>query len=498
MNNQNRSTRGNGSPDNRLVFLLRHLNALAMGLGVVVLVWMTWNSSKNLNGDNALRNAIPSNSLGGFVSDGPVSGGLFKGTPFRKFQGKRIFTDGWRDRVGKNSLDWNTIVSKYYSKESKDNAALTKKCVRWAVVTTIFEINECILRVAKLEGWCTVIVADNKTPEQSYTEHEELKGNDSVFYFSVKEQLQWLKLPGELGKFVQVTPFNHFARKNLGFLYAILRGGEFIFDFDDDNFINQDAAGKTLSLIPNEKEVQNVRFISLETKVFNHHPLMGATLEGSWPRGFPLEKIQDTKAHGKVVSSSNKVAMEKIGVIQFMADHNPDIDAVHRLVKPLPMSYTKESKSSSILVPSDALVPYNAQATIHTKDSFFATLLPVTVMGRVTDIWRSYFAECLFRDLDLAVILAPPRITQIRNVHSYIADMKAEEDLYYKSERLSEFLSNWKSSSPSLPARMEELWIGLYERGYMEEGDVNLVQLWLGALVQCNYKFRTPTNYSLR
>jgi hypothetical protein len=184
--------------------------------------------------------------------------------------------------------------------------------------------------------------------------------------------------------------------------------------------------------------------------------------------------------------------MSKVGVIQFCADKNPDIDAVHRLTKPLPMDFAPEEKSSSILVPSANFVPYNAQGTIHTAPAFFATMLPITVQGRVTDIWRSYWAECLFRDIDLSLIIAPPRIYQIRNVHNYYGDMKSEGDLYFKAEKLIEFIADWKSTSPSLPGRMEQLWIDLFERGYIEEDDIRLAQLWLGALVQIQYDFRTP------
>jgi hypothetical protein len=149
-----------------------------------------------------------------------------------------------------------------------------------------------------------------------------------------------------------------------------------------------------------------------------------------------------------------------------------------------------------VLLPKNTFVPYNAQATLHTEDSLWATLLPITVKGRVTDIWRSYFAECLFRDLDLGVVFVPPRITQYRKAHSLIGDMNAEGDLYIKAERLSEFVSDWKTSLPSVPARMEALWIDLYERGYMEIDDVKMVQLWPGALVQIGYHFRTPPSNS--
>ena len=461
-------------------------------LGFAAFGWLVFYQTameKSKGGD--YNNVATKLAEAGYAETGALSRSLFAGTPFRTFSGRVLFQkDGWEKRIARRSLDWDTIVKKYYKKNQNIAPEITKKCSRWAVVTTIFEPNEAISGVASLDGWCMVIVGDNKTPNDYLERGKELADNDSVFFFSVQEQRQWLKLPGELGAFARATPFNHFARKNLGFLYAIIRGAQFIYDFDDDNFINKDSNGKLLPLISNEIQVENVRFLSLETKVLNHHPIMGATVPGSWPRGFPLESIQDTKTHGTVISSGNAVPMEKVGVLQFCADNNPDIDAVHRLVLPLPMNYAPESKSSPILVPSSALVPYNAQATIHTYRALFAVLLPITVKGRVTDIWRSYFSECLFRTLGLGVIFLPPRITQYRNAHSYIADMKAEGDLYFKSERLSEFLSKWDNKSTAIPARMEALWIDLYERGYIEEDDVKLMQLWLGALVQIGYQFK--------
>jgi hypothetical protein len=72
---------------------------------------------------------------------------------------------------------------------------------------------------------------------------------------------------------------------------------------------------------------------------------------------------------------------------------------------------------------------------------------------------------------------------------SYLADMKAESDLYFKTSKLIEFLTEWKAKSSSIPGRMEQLWIDLYARGYIEENDVKAVQLWLGALASSGYQF---------
>ena len=265
-----------------------------------------------------------------------------------------------------------------------------------------------------------------------------------------------------------------------------------MYDFDDDNYVSKDpATGNPMILIPNEHEIPNVRHIKVETDAFNHHSLMGASIPGSWARGFPLENILDESTFGSVESVAT-MPMEQVGVIQYVANVNPDVDAVHRLTKPLPMFFLDESKSSPIRVPPTTSVPYNAQATIHHRPALFALLLPITVKSRVSDIWRAYYAGPLFRDIGVSVLFAPPKIDQIRTAHNYIGDMNAESDLYFKSNKLTQFLKGWTSTNNSLPSRMEQLWIDLYERGYHDVGDVQLVQKWLAALVQIQYDFKTP------
>ena len=37
--------------------------------------------------------------------------------------------------------------------------------------------------------------------------------------------------------FVDLLPWQSFGRKNVGYLYAIARGAQVIWDFDDDNFL---------------------------------------------------------------------------------------------------------------------------------------------------------------------------------------------------------------------------------------------------------------------
>lgn len=92
-------------------------------------------------------------------------------------------------------------------------------------------------------------------------------------------------------------------------------------------------------------------------------------------------------------------------------------------------------------------------------------------------------------DVGQHIAFSPPMVQQLRTPHNPLADMAAENDLYFKSHELIKFLRLWNGTASTLPGRFEELTIQLYERGYLELGDVQLTQQWLLALTAIGYKF---------
>lgn len=224
---------------------------------------------------------------------------------------------------------------------------------------------------------------------------------------------------------------------------------------------------------------------------FNPYPLMGAPYLPSWPRGLPMEDIKISSKTGDMqLYYHTNIKMTKIGVIQSLADNDPDVDALYRLVQPLPFSFKESMKPC--LVPSDRLAPYNAQATLFYYNTLWSLILPTTVHGRVADIWRSYITMRLCRELDIHLVFSPPMVIQIRNAHDYLADFDAEDDLYKRSGTLVKQLSSWQPSTTTLPGMIEELWIYLYERDYFGLDDVILLQKWIEALMIIGYEFPTP------
>ena len=378
------------------------------------------------------------------------------------------------------------------SPRRRSGGKLDPWCEQWAVTTTIFEVSESVRRQVKLRNWCLVVVFDKRSPETYDTGWLPGEGNEAVVYLRPDDQVSMHN------SFVDALPWNHFGRKNIGYLYAIMHGAKVIWDFDDDNSLKfwipgaaPPGAPSIDEAIPkNEEESIDV----FEPKdhswpTYNPYPVLGAPTLPSWPRGLPLDDIKvpncsDTPLH------TVKLKASSIGVLQSLADYQPDVDAIFRLTMPIPFFFKRLEETKHLMIPRGCLTPYNAQATLHFSAGFFGLFLPITVSGRVTDIWRSYIAQRLFWDVGLQLgFIARPLVVQDRNIHSNIGDLGSEWDLYIKSKQLLEFLGEWKGKGRTIVERTEELWVALYERQYVELHDVELIQLWLQTLLDVGYTF---------
>ena len=143
------------------------------------------------------------------------------------------------------SFSGEVIRQRDYSKTIQDKVDITPQngiirdgddCINWAVVTTIFEPSEAVFRQARVSGWCLVVVADKKSPAEYDIQWDKLTANVTLSNFSPRveyltpdrQRKLWFK------RFVDLLPWDHFARKNVG-LYAIANGAQRVWDFDDDN-----------------------------------------------------------------------------------------------------------------------------------------------------------------------------------------------------------------------------------------------------------------------
>ncbi|KAI9031375.1 hypothetical protein DFJ74DRAFT_431747 [Hyaloraphidium curvatum] len=373
----------------------------------------------------------------------------------------------------------------------------------FGVLTTIFDVAEAARSfVAAAPNSSLVVIGDRKGPS-SYN----VSGGAGVLFYSDKDQDD----PGKMGAFVDfaaLMPYNSFSRKNLGYLKAIELGACLIWDFDDDNVLTVPDlwaayAKATHPGVPHTNldglfglRVRDGTKASTAPRSLNPYAVLGPSSR-LWPRGFPPEHISSRRANmePELVRLSPQAA-QRIAVVQSAADGDPDVDAMYRLSQPSP----KASFASSInvaYVSRPFYAPYNAQATLHTSIAFWALYLPISVHGRVSDIWRSYIAQAIFHVCGFVVGFAKPWVRHDRTAHDFVGDMRAESDLYDLSARLIEYLGEWSDEQAALLKRgdgfgnplqmLEDIYIRLYERKVLEKSDVIGVQSWIRALSAVGY-----------
>ncbi|CAE7333569.1 STL1 [Symbiodinium pilosum] len=247
-----------------------------------------------------------------------------------------------------------------------------KQCDRWIVVTSIFQPSPATRKLGEMtkQGWCYVVVADKNGPK----DYDDVEG---VIYLTVERQ-RALHF-----HIMDHLPWRHFGRKNVGFLYAIAHGAKIIYDTDDDNRLKEaripilgldEADGPEINV--SRPDVGDVGHgLTSHPGLLNPYPSFRPTCGHIWPRGFPLDFVQSPQTYNRSLVPAQ--LSRPPAIQQFLADEDPDVDAIFRLT---------------------FFTPYNAQCTVHLYEAFWGLLLPVTVHGRVSDIWRAYLAQKLLWD----------------------------------------------------------------------------------------------------
>ncbi|KAK3600918.1 hypothetical protein CHS0354_013298 [Potamilus streckersoni] len=409
---------------------------------------MESSSANNIHIGNSIQNVDPMKEI--MLADSKKT--LFSGKPFRTVSKNLVFEE-----------------DVYFVDDNK------RYCKNWAVVTTIFKPSESVRYIVENTKWCVVIVADIQTQSRdSYMSELGYKGKNVIFLEPVDHDRLYPAISRTL-------PWKHFGRKNIGYVYSIHHGAEYIWDFDDDN----------VGIINLTMLIEKTNFSYLipcsgwSNTLINPYPYFGVNETYSWPRGFPLEEIRNPTVTPRLCQS---YAPMTIGVIQSLANKQPDVDAIYRLTRDNPFDFKATLRSHQpIMIPRGSYTPFNAQATLWAKPAFFYIPLPISVDGRVTDIWRSYFAEYFFHRDDIKLIFSPPYVRQDRNPHNLLKDLDAENDLYLRSNLLTNLLSELSNTNISLG--LQQLYDELYMRGYIESEDLKFIYAWVKT-IEAIYKER--------
>ena len=319
---------------------------------------------------------------------------------------------------------------------------------KWIVVTTIQAPTPAIGLISDLcdKGWSAVVIGDTKTPDDW--------ASPNIVYLSIDEQFE------VFGDFAKALPVRHYSRKNLGYLYAIQHGAKYILETDDDN-LPGNAFGASLKLEVCGNSVAHRGW----TNVYKYF-----TDALIWPRGLSLDSIHS-------VPSLGPVATFECPIQQYLADDDPDVDAIYRLLYKNNIQF--QPREPVILQPG-VWCPFNSQNTAFFRQAFPLLYLPCFVSFRMTDIWRSFVAQAVLWAHGMRVSFHSATVRQVRNDHNLMKDFGDEVVGYVNNDRIANMLNKECAKGPekTLAATARRFWHSMIELGVVPENERPVLDAW--------------------
>ena len=320
------------------------------------------------------------------------------------------------------------------------------------VITSIADDSNAILKQysaeCKQRGVPFILIGDTKSPA---TFHQE--GCD---FYSVDQQLQLdFSLPSQI-------PVKHYSRKNIGYLIAIEKGAKQIIETDDDN-LPYESFWDTRNLSIQANKLEHKGWVNMY-KYFADTNI--------WPRGFPLPNILDE------IPDLGEPEQVDCPIQQGLADENPDVDAIYRLVLPLPIKFQERAP---IALGNRATCPFNSQNTTWFKEAFPLLYLPSYCSFRMTDIWRSFVAQRVAWTCGWSILFHQSTVYQIRNDHSIIKDFEDEISGYLNNAKIMQCLNDLplQEGVAHIHENLRMCYEELVRLGLVDEKELALVDLWI-------------------
>ncbi len=269
-------------------------------------------------------------------------------------------------------------------------------------------------------------------------------------------------------KIAQLLPERHYSRKNIGYLLAIKNNkAEIILETDDDNYA-RDGFWENRNRVCKAHSLEQTGW----TNIYSYF-----TKSRIWPRGFALERLQDA------LPSLDRFPLSDVNcpIQQGLADENPDVDAIYRLILPLPLSF---DINVNVALGKKSWCPFNSQNTTWFKEAFPLLYLPSYCSFRMTDIWRSFIAHRIASANDWHLLFHPATVYQERNMHNLMRDFADEISGYTNNYKIVETLENLdlKKGAEHLGANLLACYESLINLSLIDKKEIPLVEAWISDL----------------
>ncbi len=276
-------------------------------------------------------------------------------------------------------------------------------------------------------------------------------------------------------------PTGHYARKNIGYLYAIRSGADCIYETDDDNAPLDSWAPRSENISKVRKTepisgCQDFRLSGFSSQWVNVYRYFTDDPQ-IWPRGLPLKEIHSAPS----LTSDLRPPTSDIRapIQQGLVNGSPDVDAVWRLTQDRPFEFEPRE---SVWLAAGLWCPFNTQSTWWFPAAFPLLYVPSHCSFRMCDIWKSFVAQRCLWAMGFGVVFHAPEVFQQRNEHNLMKDFEDEVPGYLNNSRLVEILDALKLSGiPSDDLRT--CYVALVKEGFFPKEELDLVDCWRADLI---------------
>lgn len=325
------------------------------------------------------------------------------------------------------------------------------------VITSINSPKSEILSFSAISQWQLIVVGDKKTPKNWSL--------NKAYYLS--PSLQDKLFP----KFSKIFPWNLYARKNLGYLYAIKNKAKVIYESDDDMFPDKNFP-PPLNLKIDATVLSGKKFIN----VYNYFLESPKKNKLVWTRGFPLEYIKNQaniKAKKQTVYAPIKNSAQ---------DKDSDFDAIYRFLYNDPLILKRHGLFA---LDRGCYAPFNTQSTFSHPPAYPLLYLPVTSSGskvegisRTEDIYRGYIAQRILWEMDARLLFTYPVAgTSNRNPHDNSKDFALEIPNFLTIIKLTKVLNSLSLTKDPLTSLLK-VYKELVKRDFLQKIELKLVNAW--------------------
>lgn len=249
---------------------------------------------------------------------------------------------------------------------------------KWVVMTAFNPPVSSFINLLKfIEDWKIVVISINNKIDKKW---KELSYSNNLVYITLKEQM---KLGYNISKYIS---FNSYARKNIGYLYAIQHGAKEIFEIDEDiiisdlNSFNFNLSNHTIYFA-----------IRNDSRMINPYIHFGE--RNIWPRGFRLNDIGYQHQNKFYTLDSRNLLLTPL-IYQGLINGVPDTDSIFQKTKI--SKYEIESNftfSDPFIYFPGNFIPINSKNTKYLYDIFPFLALFSTISDNISDILRGYILQ---------------------------------------------------------------------------------------------------------